>query len=148
MFKISFDFDETTKRISNVRVVSQDLSKPTVEVLDNKLQLSQSAIALLNAKPNDRISINYWNVNNETTFPLIGLSSSFGEDNGNRLTNSNTVSFRGRQRETLLIYGNLFTLEQFESKGGLFSLVPVTEEKDSEEVEFTTSLDEDLPIFN
>ena len=128
MFKISFDFDETTKKISNIKVVSDtpkevDLTNPTLLVLDNKLKLSDSAIALLNATANDRIAINYWPVNNEETFPVIGRAEVFTDrDGGNRLTQTNTVSFRGRQRDTLLIYGDQFTLEEFknEVENGLF----------------------------
>lgn len=137
MFKISFDFDETTKKISNIKVVSEeikevDLSNPVMLVLDNKLKLSDSAINLLNAKANDRIAINYWMVNNEETFPVIGKSEVFTDpDGGNRLTQTNTVSFRGKQRETLLMYGDQFKLEEF--KDGMFKLVSITSINDEEE---------------
>lgn len=138
MFKISFDFDETTKKISNIKVVSEeikevDMSNPTMLVLDNKLKFSDSAIQLLNAKANDRIAINYWMVNNEETFPVVGKSEVFTDpDGGNRLTQTNTVSFRGRQRETLLVYGDQFTLEAF--KDGMFKLVSVKSINDETQV--------------
>ena len=132
------DFDETTKKISNIKVVSDtpkevDLTNPTLLVLDNKLKLSDSAIALLNATANDRIAINYWPVNNEETFPVIGRAEVFTDrDGGNRLTQTNTVSFRGRQRDTLLIYGDQFTLEEF--KDGMFKLVPIKSVNDETQV--------------
>lgn len=138
MFKISFDFDETTKKISNIKVVSEeikevDLSNPKMLVLDNKLKFSDSAIQLLNAKANDRIAINYWMVNNEETFPVVGKSEVFTDpDGGNRLTQTNTVSFRGKQRETLLMYGDQFTLEAF--KDGMFKLVSVKSINDETQV--------------
>lgn len=137
MFRISFDFDETTKKISNIKVVSEtpkeiDLSNPTILVLDNKLKLSDSAVAMLNAAANDRIAVNYWMVNNEETIPVIGKAEVFTDkDGGNRLTQTNTVSFRGRQRETLLIYGNQFTLEEF--KDGMFKLISVKSTNDETE---------------
>lgn len=148
MFKISFDFDETTKKVSNIKVVSDtpkevDLTNPTLLVLDNKLKLSDSAIALLNATANDRIAINYWPVNNEETFPVIGRAEVFTDkDGGNRLTQTNTVSFRGRQRDTLLIYGDQFTLEEF--KDGMFKLVPIKSVND--ETQVLNEAEEDLEI--
>lgn len=148
MFKISFDFDETTKRVSNIKVVSEtpkeiDLSNPTLSVLDNKLKLSGSAISLLNAKANDRLAINYWMVNNEETFPVIGKAEVFTDrDGGNRLTQTNTVSFRGRQRDTLLLYGDQFTLEEF--KDGMFKLVPIKSTND--EIENIVEAEENLEI--
>ena len=63
MFTISFDFDETTKKVTNVKVVSIDKSIPTsdnyLEVLDNKIKLGQDAIKLLEATSGDRIQVNY-----------------------------------------------------------------------------------------
>ena len=52
----------------------------------------------------------------EETFPVIGKSELFTDSTGgNRLTKSNTVSFRGTQREILLEYGKSFKLEPFKS---------------------------------
>lgn len=49
-----------------------DLSNAIVEVGDNKLILSKDTIKALSAKPKDKIAINYWTIDCETTFPLIG----------------------------------------------------------------------------
>ena len=68
MLNISFDFDETTRKISNFKVV--DFEKPStiekeiisdfdLQVLDNKIQLSSEAINKLQAEVGDRIAINY-----------------------------------------------------------------------------------------
>ena len=67
MLKISFDFDETTKKVSNLTVtnstsvtVKRDTTgKAIVEVTANKLIISDTALAFLDANPEDRISINY-----------------------------------------------------------------------------------------
>ena len=94
-----------------------------VVVNKNKLKLSSSAITLLKAKTGDRITINYWTVSPEETFPVIAKSEVFGEpSNGNRLTKSNTVSYRGVQHEVLLQYGSSFELESFKA---YFKLVPI-----------------------
>lgn len=152
MFTISFDFDETTKKITNLKVVSIDKSLPTsdnyIEVQDNKLKLGKEAISLLEANPGDRIQVNYWTINNQETFPVIGKSAIFTDmTGGNALTKSDTVSFRGNQRTVLLEYGNLFKLEPF--KSGMFKLVPIESEVDNleqekKELDDLNSIDDDL----
>ena len=152
MFTISFDFDETTKKVTNVKVVSIDKSIPTsdnyLEVLDNKIKLGKDAIKLLEATSGDRIQENYWTVNNQETFPVIGKSEIFTDkDGGNALTKSNTVSFRGNQRTVLLEYGNMFELEDF--KPGMFKLVaiiPIQDnlEQEKKELDNLNSIDDDL----
>ena len=133
MLKISFDLDEVTKKISNLKVVSisnEVLESATIEVLDNKLKLSKAAVDMLGAAANDKVTINYWTVDNELTFPVIGKAEAFTDsDGGNRLTRSNTISYRGQQRDILLEYGSLFTLESF--KDGIFKLNKVKIEDDS-----------------
>ena len=132
MFKISFDFDETTKKISNIKVVSEtpkvlDLTNPMLHVLDNKLQLSESAMNLIGVTANERVTITYWQNSDGSHTPIIGKSEVFTDkDGGNRVTQSNTISFRGRQRDTLLIYGDAFKVEEF--KDGMFWLTPVKSE--------------------
>lgn len=138
MFSISFDFDETTQKVSNLKVVSlvpKELpeSENYIEVQDNKLKLGKAAVSMLNAKADDRISVCYWTVNNQETFPIIGKAEVFTDSTGgNRLTKSGTLSFRGNQRTVLLEYGNLFTLEPF--KDDMFKLIPIKDE-DSLETE-------------
>ena len=88
---------------------NQDLA--TVEVDNSRLVLSKEAVKALGATPGDKISITYWNVDKETTFPLIGKDVT----NGNRLTKSNTVSFRGIQNTILKEYGNFFKLVPFKN---------------------------------
>ena len=130
MLKISFDLDEITKKISNFKVISissEILESPTLEVLDNKVKLSKAAVELLSANAKDKIAINYWTVDNELTFPVIGKAEVFTDgDGGNSLTKSNTISYRGQQRTILLEYGSFFKLETF--KDGMFKLVKIEQE--------------------
>ena len=56
------------------------------------------------------------------TFPLIGLSISFGgKENGNKLTKSNTVAYRGNSNTTLAEFGTRFSIEPY--KEGIFRLI-------------------------
>lgn len=101
---------------------------PVIEVLDNKLVLSPKAVEILNITPGERIVINYVQVNNEITYPIIAKSIVFGDpENGNKCSKSNTVLYKGAQREILTKYGNLFRLESNEKINGTFSLISIKE---------------------
>ena len=139
MLNISFNFDEVTQKVSNLKVTSLskinlDEGEPLVQLMDNKIKLTPKTVEIIGAKVGDRIQVNYWTENNHNTFPLIGRSEVFTDkEEGCKLTGSNTVSFRGNKNSTLKIYGNLFKLEPF--KDGMFKLVKVEEENDSMENE-------------
>jgi hypothetical protein len=130
MINISFNYNEDTNTIDNIVIRNYKSFpkevEPIVEVKENKLVLSPKAISMLQSVHGDRISINYVQDGNELTFPIIGKSSVFADqDSGNRLTKSNTVSFRGFQRDLLLKYGTIFILEEF--RDNIFRLVPKVE---------------------
>lgn len=61
MLKVSFEFDEVTQKVSNLRVESSVVVDKNYDVLldDSKLNLTGSAITKLGATAGDRISINY-----------------------------------------------------------------------------------------
>ena len=100
--------------LKDITITEYDVDEATVTVADNKLVLSKEAVKALGGVAGDRIAVNYWTVDNETTFPVIGKSECFGDSTGgNRLTKSNTVSFRGVQRDILLEYGSFFKLIRF-----------------------------------
>lgn len=98
----------------DITITEYNVDEATVTVADNKLVLSKEAVKALGGVAGDRITINYWTVDSKTTFPVIGKSECFGDSTGgNRLTKSNTVSFRGTQRDILLEYGSFFKLIRF-----------------------------------
>ena len=100
--------------LKDITITEYNVDEATVTVADNKLVLSKEAVKALGGVAGDRIAVNYWTVDNETTFPVIGKSECFGDSTGgNRLTKSNTVSFRGVQRDILLEYGSFFKLIHF-----------------------------------
>ena len=113
---MEFNFKLETSKTPNLETTITDynVDEATVTVADNKLVLSKEAVKALGGVAGDRIAVNYWTVDNETTFPVIGKSECFGDSTGgNRLTKSNTVSFRGVQRDILLEYGSFFKLIRF-----------------------------------
>ena len=100
--------------LKDITITEYNVDEATITVADNKLVLSKEAVKALGGVAGDRIAVNYWTVDNETTFPVIGKSECFGDSTGgNRLTKSNTVSFRGVQRDILLEYGSFFKLIRF-----------------------------------
>lgn len=139
MFNISFDFDEVTQKVTNLKVtslskVNLDEGEPLVQLMDNKLKLTPKAIEMIGAQVGDRIQVNYWTENNHNTFPLIGRSEFFTDkEEGSKLTKSNTVSFRGNKNTVLKVYGELFKLEEF--KDNMFRLVKVETENEATESE-------------
>ena len=98
----------------------------TIKLETNKLILSKEAIKLLNACPGDRIAINYKQESNTNTYPVIGLSSCFSDpESGQKLTKSNTLSFRGNQNTILKLYGEEFKLEPESFQSCVFKLIPI-----------------------
>ena len=69
---------------------------------DNKLILDPSLVKKLKAEPGDRIEIGY-RERDGLLRPIISIG-----ENGNKLTKSNTVSFRGVQHNTLAQFGSNF----------------------------------------
>ena len=138
MFNISFDFDESTHQVSNLQVIKVQ-PEPIIEgpfdlkVLDGKLQLTSDAVKKLGAATKDRIAINYWYAGPNNAYPIISKADVFDGVEGNQLTKSKTLSFRGEQRETLLKYGSVFSFEEWRDKTGkvkenVFKLIPVKED--------------------
>lgn len=69
---------------------------------DNKLILDSSLVNKLKAEPGDRIEIGY-RERDGLLRPVISIG-----ENGNKLTKSNTVSFKGVQHNTLAQFGSNF----------------------------------------
>lgn len=165
MLKISFNFDEASQTVSNVKVEhtsktnntskmrgvislsspTEDLSNvPDVEVLENKLQLSKNALYKLEAKSDDRISIQYVNEGIGKACPVIGKAEMFTDRlDGNRLTQKSTVSFRGEKRNTLIEFGTRFNLQEY--KDGIWKLVPIDSTTETDDLSEETN---DLEVLN
>jgi len=161
MIQILIDFDELTKKIVRTTILDEegkrprqrkkkdtDNSEPILQVDTNKLIISDALLDLIDADAGDRIAINYYTISNTETFPLIGKSEMFADkQSGNKLTKSNTVSFKGVQREILLKYGSLFTVEPFNE--GIYKLISLepTEEVLATEYSELEQLDEEIDEF-
>lgn len=157
-FKVLFTYeqdDETGEvKVINREVVNDDLPKakkattkktskknvdenpnPELTLEDNKYVLNNAACELLGVEADDRISIKMEKRGN-IRVPVIGADINFGTQGGNRLTKSNTVSYRGKNHDLLAEYGTVFSFEATD-KEGIFTLIgdkPLPEEKVDENV--------------
>jgi hypothetical protein len=79
----------------------------------------------------DRVVIKYEKLKDSDKgikpFPIIGKDISFDEEgNGNQVTKTNTVSYRGKANTILKEYGSEFTLEPYVTEAypeGIYKLV-------------------------
>lgn len=121
MLNISFDFDESTHKVSNVKVIEkqelveelEQYGEYDLQVLDNKIQLTSDAANKLGVVTGDRVAINYWYSGPNDAYPIISKADVFTDGvDGLKLTKSKTLAFRGEQRDILLKYGTAFSFEE------------------------------------
>lgn len=152
----TFDFNPETNEYTPIgspeivkdkpKKVKCENTNPEITLLEGKYQLTQAAADLLGVVAGDRININYINLpdNPNLKVPVIGSNKSWGNDLGNKLTKSLTVSYRGVANNVLAEYGTVFQLEPH--KEGLFIMKgdkPVVVD-DNIEVTDTPEIVEDL----
>lgn len=111
-----------------------DSKEPLIVLEDNKYILNEAAAEALGVSPDDRIDIKY-EKQGKLLKPVIGSNEAFGTKGGNKLTNSLTVSCRGKANETLSEYGSQFTLIPHARKDGLFMLIGDSMPEESEVVD-------------
>lgn len=118
--EISVDTKATksaTKTSTKASAAKVDANPDPIITLDsNKLILTQGAVDLLQVCADCRVDIKY-KKKDKKAVPIIGTDAAFGTKSGNKLTKSNTVSYRGAANEKLSAYGTVFKLEPTEDKG-------------------------------
>jgi hypothetical protein len=155
-FKVLFTYeqdDETGEvKVLNREVINDDLPKakktstpkkskadenpdPELILEDNKYVLNTAAVELLGVEADDRIDIKF-EKRDKVRVPVIGCNTAFGTQGGNRLTKSNTVSYRGKNHDLLEEYGTVFSFKETD-KEGIYELIgdkPIPEEKEDDNV--------------
>ena len=91
-------------------------SDPLITLDSNKLILTTGAVEMMNICADCRVDIKY-KKKDKTSVPVIGTDTAFGTKGGNKLTKTNTISFRGSANEKLAEYGTTFKLEPSEDEG-------------------------------
>jgi hypothetical protein len=165
--EVEFDYDTETKEFTTIsqklvgessagakkkapakKVKEAPGENPGVIREDGKLVLSEQAVELLGIAPDDKVFIGYDKVGSVFK-PFIGTD----EKKGNKLTKTNTVSYRGKSNEELAAYGDKFSLSKgkhegtFYLEGGIERTeempegIEVDEEPTSEDIPVTLDLD-------
>ena len=113
--KEEISVDTATKRaVKSTKV--DDNPEPIVTLGSNKLVLTKGAVDLLQICEDCRVDIKY-KKKGKTAVPIIGTDSAFGTKGGNKLTKSNTISYRGAANSKLSAFGTSFKLEPTEDVG-------------------------------
>lgn len=126
---------KTTKKIKEV--IEEMASEPIITLESNKLIFNNKAIADLELAYEDRVVIK-WEKEDKHMIPVIGKDIAFEEEGtGNKVTKSNTITYKGKANEILADVGTEFTIQPI--KDGIWKLVPTTVK-----AEDNTSLEEVL----
>ena len=132
--EISVDTKATksaTKTSTKASAAKVDANPDPIITLDsNKLILTQGAVDLLQVCADCRVDIKY-KKKDKKAVPIIGTDAAFGTKSGNKLTKSNTVSYRGAANEKLSAYGTAFKLEPTEDKGIYYLVGDKVQEENS-----------------
>lgn len=140
---INDDLPKAKKKTSSTKKSTKDENpEPELILEDNKYSLNTAAIELLGVEADDRLDIKF-EKRDKVRVPVIGCNTAFGTQGGNKLTKSNTVSFRGKNHDLLEEYGTVFSLKETD-KEGIFELIgdkPIPEEKEDDNVKV---VDEEL----
>lgn len=108
---------------------------PELILEDNKYCLNAAAVELLGVEADDRLDIKF-EKRDKVRVPVIGCNTAFGTQGGNRLTKSNTVSYRGKNHDLLEEFGTVFSFRGTD-KEGIFELIgdkPIPTENEDENI--------------
>ena len=119
--EITVDTATSTKRQAVKAAKVDNNTDPLIKLDSNKLVLTSGAVDLMQICADCRIDIKY-KKRDKVSVPVIGTDDAFGTKGGNKLTKTNTISFRGSANEKLAEYGTTFTLEPSEDQG-IFYLI-------------------------
>ena len=97
---------------------------PIVVREETKLLFNPLALEMLGVQWQERILIKLEQGQGNKLIPVIASGESWGNENqGNKLSKTGTIVYKGKNNDVLAEFGDKFTLEQYEDK--IFQLVPV-----------------------
>lgn len=152
----TFNFDPETEAVSDLKCFIDGVekvkkrtvrSKKETEVMEDtplitldasKLMFNNKAIADMNIEYQNRIIIKYIpNPKNKKLEPFIGKDTDWDEEGaGNKITKTNSISYRGKPNSILAEFGTEFTIK--ETDEGVWELISLNgKPKDIQEVQET-----------
>lgn len=145
--EIIVDTKKTTSTKKSTSTKIDTNTEPVITLESNKLVISKGAIDLLEVYEDCRIDVKYKKVD-KVSIPVIGTGRAFGKDeSGNKLTKTNTVSFRGAANDKLAGFGTIFKLEPTETPG-VFYLKGDKEPSETKVPEELVNIDEELNVLD
>lgn len=155
---ITFDIETETGTVTNVKTqvegevkrrTTTTRKKEVVKELEDtvsivreegKLVFNNRAMADLKIEAGDRIVIKY-EKGDKSLFPVIGTDFAFNEEgSGNKMTKSQTISYKGNQNTVLAEFGDEFTVEKYQDN--IWKLVSLGEPKVAETIEEAIEISE------
>lgn len=136
---VTFDYDPETESVSNVKCTVDGIEKKKkstkkiseikeedkdaiISISSNKLSFNKKCVSEMNLQYEDRIVIK-WEKKGTLMVPIIGKDLSFDEEGtGNKLTKTNTITYKGKANAILADYGSEFTISYL--KDGIWELIP------------------------
>ena len=106
---------------------------PLLILEENKYILNKAAVEVLGVEPGDKVDIKQQKLNKKECL-VIGAAETFGTQSGNKLTQKNAVSYRGKNNQNLAEHGNEFTFTPHPKIDGLFILTGNKEPEIKEDV--------------
>lgn len=106
---------------------------PLLILEENKYILNKAAVEALGVEPGDKVDIKQQKLNKKECL-VIGAAETFGTQSGNKLTQKNAVSYRGKNNQNLAEHGNEFTFTPHPKIDGLFILTGNRESEIKEDV--------------
>lgn len=106
---------------------------PLLILEENKYILNKAAVEALGVEPGDKVDIKQQKLNKKECL-VIGAAETFGTQSGNKLTQKNAVSYRGKNNQNLAEHGNEFTFTPHPKIDGLFILTGNKEPEIKEDV--------------
>lgn len=106
---------------------------PLLILEENKYILNKAAVEALGVEPGDKVDIKQQKLNKKECL-VIGAAETFGTQSGNKLTQKNAVSYRGKNNHNLAEHGNEFTFTPHPKIDGLFILTGNREPEIKEDV--------------
>lgn len=125
----------TRKSSSKKKDLEVDDSNPNPLLIleENKYILNKAAVEALGVEPGDKVDIKQQKLNKKECL-VIGAAETFGTQSGNKLTQKNAVSYRGKNNQNLAEHGNEFTFTPHPKIDGLFILTGNQEPEIKEDV--------------
>ena len=118
--------------------------EPLITLEANKLVLTRGAVEALDPCEDCRIDIKY-KKKDKKLVPVIGTDAAFGTKAGNKLTKTNTVSYRGAANDKLAAYGTIFRLEPTDEEG-IFYLIGDKNPKEPEAPKELIDIESELDV--